>query len=146
MIVIQDTREQNPLKLNFETIVTKLDTGDYSIQGREKEICIERKGKIAEFYQNCVQKRFWKEMDRILDYPHRYLILEFTPEHIDNIPYSLNLPKRVWSKMKISPKYIWKCLHKIQYEYGVIALFTGSRENSIKVVEDIILRLDENKA
>ncbi len=144
--IIIDSREKKPLSFSFPVIVTKLDTGDYSLQGFEDKLCIERKGSINEWYQNCVQKRFWNEMDRTKTFPMRYLLLEFEPEDIDNLPYSLKLPKKIWSKMKINPKYIWKCLHRVQFEYQVITLFTKTRENSIKVIEDIIARINESTA
>ena len=42
----------------------KLDTGDYSIQGLEDKICIERKGCVEELAQNLGSKKqtFLKEI------------------------------------------------------------------------------------
>ena len=43
--IIVDTREQKPWDFNdnFNTTKAKLDTGDYSIEGLEHILCIERK-------------------------------------------------------------------------------------------------------
>ena len=42
--IIVDTREQQPWDFEFhETAKAKLDTGDYSVEGLENILCIERK-------------------------------------------------------------------------------------------------------
>ena len=60
--VIKDTREQNGYYFSkFNTcagmIEHKLDTGDYSIQGFEDKICIERKGCVEELAINLGSKK-----------------------------------------------------------------------------------------
>ena len=59
--VIRDTREQegyyfSEYGLCEGMIDQKLDTGDYSIQGMEDKVCIERKGCVEELAINLGQK------------------------------------------------------------------------------------------
>ena len=59
--VIKDTREQDgyffgPFNTCAGMIEHKLDTGDYTIEGLEDKICVERKGCVEELAVNLGQK------------------------------------------------------------------------------------------
>lgn len=75
---ICDTREQQPLDLApLRTIGGTLDTGDYSIQGLEHVVRVERKS-LPDLIA-CVgreRERFQREVDRLLAYPVRVLVIE----------------------------------------------------------------------
>lgn len=90
-IIIIDSREQKPLDFSdlhirgiksLEVIIKKLDEGDYSYQGFEDKVFIERKS-CADLYGTIFQgrERFERELDRVIekDYKYRYLIIESTP-------------------------------------------------------------------
>lgn len=130
--IIQDTREQKPLDFNNDAvgqvIVTKLDTGDYSIQGLEDILCVERKSGLMEFYNNCTQPRFWREMERMAGYKYKFLIMEFPLKDIQDFPYSLNVAKSVWSKLTLSPQYLLSCISRIQVDYGINVIFAENRD------------------
>ncbi len=78
--VIIDTREQTPLHFpKMKTIVKTLPTGDYSIQGLEKYIVVERKN-LSDLL-GCVgryRERFDAELQRLLAYDARALVIEAT--------------------------------------------------------------------
>lgn len=78
--VLIDTREQNPLDLSpLRTSVVTLRTGDYSIQGLEHVVVIERKS-LSDLL-GCVgrdRERFDREVQRLLAYPVRVLLIEST--------------------------------------------------------------------
>ena len=80
VIVVVDSREQTPLDLApLRTRVTGLDTGDYSIVGLEHVVRVERK--TLEDLVGCVgreRERFQREVDRLLAYPVRLLVVEAT--------------------------------------------------------------------
>lgn len=141
--IIIDSREKQPHSFNAETIVTKLETGDYSIEGFENQVCIERKGSLTEVYNNFTEKRFWNEMERMRDYPYRYIIFEFPILDMENFPYSLRLPKKIWSRLKITPKYLFSCVRKLEYEYQIIVLFVNNRQKSSEIIEGILARLHD---
>jgi len=103
-VIIQDSREQKPLLFGdlhirgvnkLETILHKLDEGDYSIAGLENKVFIERKS-IQDLYGTLFQgrERFERELDRVVekDYKYRYLIIESTPfGFAQNMEYHKNL-------------------------------------------------------
>ena len=75
--IIVDTREQHPwIFKEFTTAKRKLDTGDYSIEGLEDKLCIERKNGIAEIANNMMENRFSDVIDRMSKYPHSYILIE----------------------------------------------------------------------
>ena len=86
VIAIIDSREQTPLDLEpLTTITTTLVTGDYSIHGLEHVIAIERKS--LDDLVGCVGReraRFDREVQRLLAYPVRILLVESSWEAIES--------------------------------------------------------------
>jgi len=80
LTVIVDTREQCPLDLSpLLTERGTLTTGDYSVKGLERVVAIERKS-LGDLI-SCVGReraRFDREVDRLLAYPVRCLVVEST--------------------------------------------------------------------
>ena len=80
-LVVKDTREKDGWYFKESDycqgmIDQKLDTGDYSVQGLEDVLCIERKGSVSEIANNIVDKRFDRELDRMKEFKYKFLILE----------------------------------------------------------------------
>lgn len=77
---IVDSREQLPLDLApLRTESATLTTGDYSLKGLEHHVCIERKS--LDDLLGCVgrdRERFERELQRMLAYPVRVLLVEST--------------------------------------------------------------------
>jgi ERCC4-type nuclease len=75
---IVDTREQSPLDLQpLPTITGTLVTGDYSVQGLEHVVAVERKS-LPDLLA-CVgreRERFEREIQRLLAYPVCCLVVE----------------------------------------------------------------------
>jgi len=80
-----DTREQLPLDLSpLQTITGTLVTGDYSVVGLEHVVAIERKS-LSDLLC-CVgreRERFDREVQRLLAYPVRALVVEATWPQIE---------------------------------------------------------------
>ena len=81
-----DTREKRPLDLSpLRTAAATLPTGDYSVKGLQHVIAIERKSEgdlLA-----CVGReraRFDREVQRLLAYPVRALVVESTWEQLEH--------------------------------------------------------------
>jgi ERCC4-type nuclease len=84
LTAIVDTREQKPWHLNMKMEKAALATGDYTIKGLESYVCVERKS-LSDLVM-CVgreRERFEKEMQRMLAYQRRYLVVEATWEDIE---------------------------------------------------------------
>lgn len=138
-IIIIDTREQQPWSFEYHTTsVAKLDTGDYSIQGLENKLCIERKKTVNEFANNIIEKRYKDWTKRMSKYKYKFLILEFNLEDIYKYPHGSNVPKYLWDQIKISPKFIIKNILELQIYYDIKVLFCGSSDNAEKLALSII--------
>jgi len=78
LTAIVDTREQTPLDLSpLKTQTGTLTTGDYSLAGLESVVAIERKS-LSDLL-GCIgreRERFDREVQRLLAYPVRALVVE----------------------------------------------------------------------
>ena len=85
VVAIQDSREQTPLDLSpLRVEVAGLDTGDYSLKGLEHLVAVERKS-LPDLLA-CIggeRERFEREIQRLLAYPVRCLIVESTWAEIE---------------------------------------------------------------
>lgn len=151
--IIKDSREKNgyifePMKNRSHVcngmVVRKLDTGDYSVEGLENKICIERKASITELANNIGVdgKRFNKEIERMKDFCHRFLILEFSLSDLMSFPHNCGIPREEISKVKISHKFILRFIMELQVEHGVNVIFCDDKEKAQDVVLSILKRIN----
>lgn len=146
--VIRDTREQLNKGWNFikherclGTDIKKLDTGDYTIKGLEKDFIVERKGAISEFVTNLFSDTFWRELDRLSKFEHPYLILEFPFEFLDSFPTGSGIPSFRWKTMKLKGPLVLKKYHEMRLSYPSIRTeFVGGRgkEYSLSLFKRIV--------
>jgi len=78
MVIIVDTREQKPY--DFGAILTEkccLRAGDYSIQGLEQSIAVERKT-VDDFVSSIIheRERFFAELSLLQAYDHACIVVE----------------------------------------------------------------------
>ena len=149
--VIKDTREQKGHTFAYNrrdrcegTIVHKLDTGDYSVIGLEDKLCIERKASIEELADNLVvsSKTFYREIDRMVLFPHRYLVLEFDMNDLLEFPNhpGSRIPKWKRDTVYINSGFMLKCITEFQVEYGINVLFCGNKENAKTMMTSLFKR------
>lgn len=148
--VIKDTREQEGYYFSAfggcaGMIEQKLDTGDYTILGFEDKICIERKGCIEELAINLGQKKyqFLDEINRMEPFPHKYLILEFSAQDLINFPDDTRIPVKNKASLKITGKYMLKCLVEFSLYNNVHVIFCGNKHDAFLVVSSILKRINE---
>lgn len=140
--IIIDTREQKPWEFNdYATANHKLDTGDYSIQGLETLLAIERKRNVAEIANNITESRFIDVINRLKQYKYAFMLLEFDMHDVMEYPVGSTIPKRLWNKIKISPQYIIRQLTDLQVEHGIHIVFCGSSSNAEKMAISIMKRV-----
>lgn len=144
--VIRDTREQRPWGLVHtsvaEIIEHKLDTGDYSIQGLEDKLCIERKKSVSELAGNIIDKRFKNELERMAKFKYKFLILEFDCSHIEIYPAGTNIPQKVRDKIRVTGPFIMKMLAEIQV-LGIHVVFCSNARYAETVAINIMRRVHE---
>jgi predicted DNA-binding protein len=152
--VIKDTREQDGYTFEAFTgrytsckgmIVEKLDTGDYSLEGLEDRLCIERKGRISELAINLGKDkaRFMREIERMKEFEFRFLVLEFSLDDVLKFPEGADIPERNMSKVKITGKYILKMLIEIQMNHNIPIYFCDNKRNAKYLINSIFKRVNE---
>ncbi len=148
--VIKDTREQDGYYFKeFNTcagmIEQKLDTGDYAIQGLEDKVCIERKGCVEELAQNLGSKKqtFMREIERMESFPHKFMILEFSLAELMNFPDETRIPIKNKANVKITGKYMLKCLVEFELYNDVHVMFCGDKRTGFLAVSSIFKRINE---
>ncbi len=142
MIIIQDTREQNPFSFAFydcETTIATLKTGDYTLQGYEEVIAIERKKSTSELATNLgkYKDRFEREMERLSKFDHKYIVCEFTESDLLQFPLNSSIPKRIIKYIRMNGKFMRKQLYKYEEDYGVSVIFCDGKEEAESKVIDI---------
>jgi len=120
--IIIDSREQSPwVFTGHELIVDTLPTGDYSIQGLEDLICIERK-ELSDFISCCAsgRDRFKRELKRMQAYKVRCVIIEGSMTDILTHNY----------RSKIKPQCILGSLASWQARYNIPFILAGNRKQA----------------
>jgi ERCC4-type nuclease len=137
--IIVDTREQQPWSFeNYSIANRKLDTGDYSVEGLETLLAIERKKSINEIANNIIEPRFKDVIDRLSKIKHSYILLEFDLENVLSYPIGSTLPKKMWDKVKISPSFIMKHILEWQMYHNIKVVFCGCPSNAEQMAEFIM--------
>lgn len=152
--IIKDTREQDGYSFaasssRYHTcngmVSRKLDTGDYSIEGLEDKLCIERKASVVEFANNVGhdQVRFLKEIERMKEFPYKFLVFEFSLTDLMNFPEGSSIPESDWGKLRVTNKFMLKMIMEFQLHHDIKVLFCDSKKNAKWAVLSIIKRVNE---
>ncbi len=124
--VIQDSREQAPLKLPLKTIVEKVEVGDYALAApHDKGTRVERKS-ISDFAGtlNCRKvtrkksedssfERFTRELDRAVG-GNLYVVMLVETALTQALSFDY-LPQMKWSK--VAPSHVFKNLRDLLTKY-----------------------------
>lgn len=147
--VIRDTQE----KKNFWTFANyaeveqvidcHLPTGDYTIEGLEDNLCIERKHNISELAKNITEARFERELKRMQDFYYPYLILEFGLDDVYNYPFVDSVHPIAKKKAKIRGPYIFKKLAEMTADYQIHLIPCGHPKYAENMVISIMKRVYE---
>jgi ERCC4-type nuclease len=141
--IIVDTREQQPWEFEHYAVAhRKLDTGDYSIEGLENLLGIERKKSVSEFANNITESRFKDVVMRMSQLKYSFLLLEFDLNDILIYPIGSTVPKRMWDKIKISPAFILKHILELQLNHNIKVVFCGDSDNARKMAEHILKKVN----
>ena len=136
LTIIVDSREQKPYKFK-NSLVKKLDAGDYSILGLENQIAIERKSKSDAYGTiGAGRERFVKELERFQSYKYKAIIIESSLSNF--------LIQPEFSKM--NPKSAINSLIAWSIRFNVHIIFGDSRRLSRTLCERILEKFyKENK-
>jgi len=123
-VVLVDTREQFPLSFTHfsnwigETKKQKLDAGDYSVEGMEHLLMLERKS-LSDLITTLMQnrERFFKSCERLSRYRWRALLVEASYEDIKT-PYDEGYTKA-------HPNAVSGSLDALEAKFGIPVIYTS---------------------
>ena len=124
-IILVDTREKVPFEfLNVrnwieKTKKKKLDVGDYSIEGMEDQIALERKT-LTDLVTTLIQnrKRFFKMCEKLAAYRWRGILIEATYEDVKSPYDDLNT--------QAHPNAVSGSLDALEARFGIPVIYTSS--------------------
>jgi len=139
MKIIIDSREQKPLKFpGHETIVKKLDEGDYNVEELIPYYVFERKS-LQDFYGSIIQdhQRFKKEILRSIEKKKEfYIFLEGTLEEF----YYLNWSSR---PLMMKPAVLEKIVRTMVERYKLIIVECNGRTSMSKTIVETIRKIKQ---
>lgn len=132
-VVVIDTREQLPWAFSprVTTVRSALPAGDYSIQGLEDRVAIERKS-LADYVRSVIQERdrFGRELRLLADYDFAVVVVEATWLDVVAGNYGGG----------VKPASVIGATVSIMVDIGVPVLFAGDRPGARRMTEELLLR------
>ena len=132
--IIADTREQLPYDFDSRwaaTVRRALPTGDYSVEGLESSIAVERKS-IEDFVHSVIRDkdRFKRELARLSEYPLACVVVE------------AGLPDVLLARYPSGahPHSVFGATVSICVDHGVPVYFCGDRQTARKFTQEFLLR------
>lgn len=130
--IVVDSREQKPFSFRRTAAcegveVRALPTGDYSIAGLEDILTVERKASTGELAGNVQDERFERELARLRDFEHAWVVCQFTLADVLAFPAGSGIPRSRWRTMRMRGPYLLRRVSQLMVEYGVPFLFCGEQ-------------------
>ena len=157
-VILRDTREKQgwdfePLEKCEAQIDIGLKTGDYTLEGLETSLCIERKASTGELAMNLGKKRktFEAEIERMSHFRWAYIICEFSIDDLMMFPKKSGIPKSKWRFVRMNGKFMWRKLSEYEEDHGIQVVFCDNRETAkdrvIRIFDDVteILAREESE-
>ncbi len=133
--IVVDTREQLPLAFDpdiTETVRRALPAGDYSIDGYEQSVAVERKT-LDDLVSTVIRgrRRFYKELARLASYGHACVVVE------------ANLSDVIQKRYRggAHPNAIFGSVLHIIVDSGIPVFFCSNRQVACKFVQDYLQRV-----
>ena len=132
--IITDTREQLPYAFEIRwaaTVSRALPAGDYSVEGLETSVAVERKS-LEDFVHSVIRdrERFKKELAKLSEYPHACVVVE------------AGLPDVLLARYPSGahPHSVFGAVVSICVDHGVPVYFCGDRQTARKFTQEYLLR------
>lgn len=148
--IIVDTREQAPWDFTFfgfTNISQKLKAGDYSIQGLEHKVLIERKATSGELAINLGKKskQFKKELEIMSKVEHKYILCEFPMNDMLIFPVNSGIPTKLWPKLRMTSNYLTYIINELASTYGIKIIYSNSKTEANEKAADILRSVYEEQ-
>ncbi|MCP4677616.1 MAG: hypothetical protein GY854_19295 [Deltaproteobacteria bacterium] len=134
VVIVVDTREQLPYSFDedkADSVRRKLAAGDYSIEGFEDRVAVERKT-MDDFVNTVIhrRKRFYKELRLLAEYELACVVVEASLETVHNGLYV----------GEAHPNAVFGSAVSICVDFGVPVFFCSDRQLARKFTEMFLLR------
>jgi DNA excision repair protein ERCC-4 len=134
-VVVVDTREQDPWPFTSGRVVTvrrALPAGDYSVEGMESELAIERKslGDLVNTVSPAGRDRFRRELEKLRTYRFAAVVIEACVHDVAAARYHGGM----------LPSSVFSAVQAIMVEYGVHVVWGGDRAGAERQAEGLLLR------
>lgn len=136
MKILIDSSEQAPWSFDFPTNVKSLPTGDYSLEGYESVLCIERKS-LPDLVHTVIHdwQRFARQLRRMAAMDVAYIVVE--------APVTALMTKQYSSE--VLPVSVRGKLNKILLQFGVHTVFLDNRTIAQEWVENLFRQYLDNR-
>lgn len=145
MIILQDSKEKTPWNFRIyndvvEQRIVHLETGDYTLLGKETSFVIERKGSTGEISMNLgvKAKQFEAELDRMLTFSNKYVICEFPAHLLLEFPKFSGIPKYKWKYLRINGKFLYKRLFEWTESREIKLFFANDALHAQEIAKGIL--------
>jgi ERCC4-type nuclease len=137
--IVVDTREQEPYAFNPKHVIVSrkaLPAGDYSIDGREDSVAVERKT-IEDFVSTVIRsrKRFKRELQCLAGYESACIVVEAGLSDILGGRY----------RSGAHPNAVLGSVLSIIVDFGVPVFFCSDRQAACRFVEGYLMRCERKK-
>jgi ERCC4-type nuclease len=136
MRIVADTREQEPYSFDLPVVRRALPAGDYSVEGLETRVAVERKS-LDDFVQTVIRgrKRFRNELLKLEAYDAAIVVVECDFSRIVSGQY----------RSGAHPNSVVGSIISIIQDYGIPVFFCSDRQHACRFTEEYLTRF-ANKA
>lgn len=129
--ILVDTREQTPWVFRrgrgcLGTKTATLKTADYTLEGLEGHIALERKKSVTEVATNLFEDRFERELVRLASFPVARVVCDFPFSDVVDYPRVPAVPPFLRRRVRLTGAALVKRLNELWLEHPVPWVFTGS--------------------
>jgi ERCC4-type nuclease len=130
--ITTDSREQEGYSFSCSSIKKKLDAGDYSIEGFEHKIAVERKS-MEDFVNTVIhgRKRFYKELCSLQNYEYACVVVEGSLRDLLAANYQSGA----------HPNSLLGSAVAIYINFGIPVFFCGDRQSACRFTEEYLKRI-----
>lgn len=130
--IIIDSREQEGYSFSCPSIKKKLDAGDYSIEGLEDRVAVERKS-LDDFVHTIIhgRKRFYKELNILQNYEYACVVVEGNLRDLLTGHYQSGA----------HPNSLLASAVAIYINFKIPVFFCGDRQSACRFTEEYLKRI-----
>ena len=124
--VLVDDREKHPWNLPYRTEKKRLSTGDYTIEGFENIIAIEKKSGLIELLNdlaNGYRPTFERFLKRLSEYPVKCIVVEDTLSNLSIDRALEHIKYKSKGRARLTAKTIYYWVSEISCKYGIPIVF-----------------------